>query len=379
MSYKDEFNENWNYSKLENDAKDIEESKEESKEIRKELFESRVLWNENIKEEKPCIEIVDRFNNKFPLATFGNISVITGQAKSRKSFFVGAIASSFCNVNFESLECIKTTRNEEKRMILYFDTEQARFHVKNVLNRIIDMSGKDPEELEFLNVFCLRKYAPNERLEIIENAIEVTKNLGLVIIDGIRDLITNINDPDQATMITTKLMKWSEEKDCHILTVIHENKGNEQARGHIGTELINKAETVISIRKEQENSLRSEVIPTYTRGKSFTNFAFTINEEGYPIIDKAFKPDNKGRKQKFNMTELKTQEVEGILKLAFKQSKELTYLELLESLQFACLDQLNTHIGTNKGKEFLTYLKGKELIIKIDPDNHKSKFKSAIK
>jgi RecA-family ATPase len=375
MSYKDELNENWNYSKLENDAKDIEESKE----IRKELFESRVLWNENIKEEKPCIEIVDRFNNKFPLATFGNISVITGQAKSRKSFFVGAIASSFCNVNFETLECIKTTRNEDKRMILYFDTEQARFHVKSVLNRIIDMSGKDPEELEFLSVFCLRKYAPNERLEIIENAIEVTKNLGLVIIDGIRDLITNINDPDQATMITTKLMKWSEEKDCHILTVIHENKGNEQARGHIGTELINKAETVISIRKEQENSLRSEVIPTYTRGKSFTNFAFTINEEGYPIIDKAFKPDNKGRKQKFNMTELKTQEIEVILKSAFKQSKELTYLELLESLQFACLDQLNTHIGTNKAKEFLTYLKGKELIIKIDPDNHKSKFKSAIK
>jgi hypothetical protein len=108
------------------------------------------------------------------------------------------------------------------------------------------MSGKDPEELEFLNVFCLRKYAPNERLEIIENAIEVTKNLGLVIIDGIRDLITNINDPDQATMITTKLMKWSEEKDCHILTVIHENKGNEQARGHIGTELINKAERILS-------------------------------------------------------------------------------------------------------------------------------------
>lgn len=343
------------------------------------LLESRVLWNEHIKEEKPCIEIVDQFNNKFPLATFGNISVITGQAKSRKSFFVGAIASSFCNVNFESLECIKTTRNEEKRMILYFDTEQARFHVKNVLNRIIDMSGKDPEELEFLNVFSLRKYAPNERLEIIENAIEVTKNLGLVIIDGIRDLITNINDPDQATMITTKLMKWSEEKDCHILTVIHENKGNEHARGHIGTELINKAETVISIRKEQENSLRSEVIPTYTRGKSFVNFAFTINEEGYPIIDKAFKPENKGRKQKFNMTELKTQEIEGVLKLAFKQSKELTYLELLESLQFACLDQLNTHIGTNKAKEFLTYLKGKELIIKIDPDNHKSKFKSAIK
>lgn len=375
MSYKDEFNENWNYSKLENDAKDIEESKE----IRKELFESRVLWNENIKEEKPCIEIVDQFNNKFPLATFGNISVITGQAKSRKSFFVGAIASSFCNSNFYALDCIKTTRNEEKRMILYFDTEQARFHVKSVLNRIIDMSGKDPEELEFLNVFCLRKYAPNERLEIIENAIEVTQNLGLVIIDGIRDLITNINDPDQATMITTKLMKWSEEKDCHILTVIHENKGNEQARGHIGTELINKAETVISIRKEQENSLRSEVIPTYTRGKSFVNFAFTINEDGYPIIDKAFKPDNKGRKQKFNMTELKTQEIEGILKLAFKQSKELTYQELLESLQFACLDHLNTHIGTNKAKEFLTYLKGKALIIKLDPDNHKSKFTSAIK
>jgi RecA-family ATPase len=339
------------------------------------LIEARVLWNEEIKEEKPCIEIIDTNGNHFPLATFGNISVITGQAKSRKSFFVTAIAGAFCNPTKKALDMIQGAQIESKRVVLYFDTEQARFHVKTVLNRIIEISGHTPEKLEFLNVFSLRKYPPGERFNIIKTAIDNTENLGLVVIDGIRDLITNINDPDQATQITTDLLKWSEEKDCHILTVIHENKGNEQARGHIGTELINKAETVISIRKEQENSTRSEVVPTYTRGKAFENFAFKISEYGMPILDTDYQPENKGRTPKLKVNDLNRIQIDGILHIAFKQSAELSYNELFERLQFACYEYMNASLGTNKVKELITFFKSKEVITKIDPENKNSKYK----
>ncbi len=41
-------------------------------------------------------------------------------------------------------------------------------------------------------------------------------------------------------------MKWTELHNIHICTVIHENYGSAKARGHIGTELANKAETVNS-------------------------------------------------------------------------------------------------------------------------------------
>mgnify|MGYP007001916110 CR=1 FL=1 len=46
-------------------------------------------------------------------------------------------------------------------------------------------------------------------------------------------------------------MGWSETKGIHIFTVLHENKIDNNVRGHIGTELQNKSETVISVRKQE--------------------------------------------------------------------------------------------------------------------------------
>ena len=38
-----------------------------------------------------------------------------------------------------------------------------------------------------------------------------------------------------------------------IHTILHQNKGEEHARGHIGTELSNKAETVLQVEKDEKN------------------------------------------------------------------------------------------------------------------------------
>ena len=62
-----------------------------------------------------------------------------------------------------------------------------------------------------LTVYGLRSLKPSERLEIIEHAIYNTDNLGVVVIDGIKDLVTSINDESEATMIASKLLKWTEE------------------------------------------------------------------------------------------------------------------------------------------------------------------------
>ena len=35
--------------------------------------------------------------------------------------------------------------------------------------------------------------------------------------------------------------------------LLHQNKGDEHARGHIGTELSNKAETVLQVEKDEKN------------------------------------------------------------------------------------------------------------------------------
>lgn len=64
------------------------------------------------------------------------------------------------------------------------------------MERILRMADlptdRDSEHLEFL---ALRKYTPKERIAAVEQAIYNTPELGLVVIDGIRDMVYDINSP----------------------------------------------------------------------------------------------------------------------------------------------------------------------------------------
>ena len=130
----------------------------------------------------------------------------------------------------------------------------------------------------------MRSYNPDQRLQITERLIYDTPDLGLVFIDGARDMVTSINDEEQATNLSSLLLKWTADLQIHICVVLHQNKNDAQARGHLGTELVNKAETVLSAMKDPENDSISIVQAEACRDKEFLPFAFCINEEGLPLI-----------------------------------------------------------------------------------------------
>ena len=100
---------------------------------------------------------------------------------------------------------------------------------------------------------------PEIRRAIIRYAIYHTPDVGLVIIDGIRDLMHDINRSTEATKLVGDLMQWTGEQNIHIQTVLHLNKGDDNARGHIGTELNNKAESVLLIARDNADADRSIV------------------------------------------------------------------------------------------------------------------------
>lgn len=169
-------------------------------------------------------------------------------------------------------------RGECKEKIVIFDTEQGRWHVQMVLKRILSMAEVSESKVE---IYSLRKYSPIQRWELIDNYFR-TNTPDFAVIDGIRDLISDINNAEQSTDISTQLMKWSEEKNCHIMSVLHMNKGDQNARGHLGTEIVNKSESVISVSKERGENY-TKVEPEYMRGLDFDPFYFEVIE-GLPYI-----------------------------------------------------------------------------------------------
>ena len=168
------------------------------------------------------------------IGTLGNFSVSTGKAKAKKTFNVCALVAAAL-INGQVLE-YRASFPESKRDILYFDAEQSPYHCQLVMQRILSLAGlpldQEPEHLKFSHLRAIAD--PNQRRALIRYAIYNSPNLGLVIIDGIRDLMHDINNSSEATKLVGDLMQWTGEKNIHIQTVLHLNKGDDNARGHIG-------------------------------------------------------------------------------------------------------------------------------------------------
>lgn len=297
------------------------------------------------------------------IATFGNFSASTGKEKSKKTFNISAmVAAAVTNttvLNYRA--CLP----EGKRKILYFDTEQSKYHCHNVLERIYKLSGlsvkKDDPRLLF---WGLREYTPKLRIALIDYALRKHQEVGLVIIDGLRDLMYDINNGKEATDVMTVLMAWTSVYDLHIHTVLHLNKNDNNPRGHIGTELENKAETVLIISKNLQNNSISEVRPMHMRDKEFSTFAFHIDDNKLPVLDNGISVTVVKRREK-SLVSLDNEVHQEILSKAFKNNSPTRYSDLVEMVSRAYEDA-GYKRGTNGIKDLLKLLSGKGIIVKQD-------------
>jgi len=225
--------------------------------------------------EKPIalIQMIEDNGIKKDILTTSNLSCTIGAAKSKKTFFATMIISSLLGFKEFAIN-----GNLQKLNVVLFDTEQAHYHIKKLSTRVEKLIGS----LANLEIYALRPYMPEKRLAMIEYYLRVKKGkYSFVIIDGIVDLLYDFNDLHESKKVTTKLMEWSANYNCHINTILHTNKDNGFARGHLGAELMNKSETVFRITKEDNNS--SIVSCEMSRNAGFNQFKFAINNEGLPV------------------------------------------------------------------------------------------------
>lgn len=303
--------------------------------------------NEEVSRPPICLEI-NEFNSPAIIGTLGNFSLIIGKAKSRKTFFC-AIALAAALRNGEIIKTLRGNFPPDKKEVLYFDTEQSKYHVSKAVKRVLDLAER--QNSENFRSYGLRKYSPEERLLLIEHAIVNSANLGFVVIDGIRDLVTSINDEEQATTVASKLLKWTEDYGIHILCVLHQNKGDNNARGHLGSELQNKAESVISITKSNENKDVSIVEPVFCREKEFEPFTFEIDENGLPYLSTFKVPKKENRtNQPLLPNNLEAQKHNEILHAVFEVPGP-SYSKVIKRIR----EKLD--MGENKAREFLEFYK----------------------
>ena len=217
----------------------------------------------------------------------GNISAICGEAKSKKTFLASALVASAMAMPLKRIDNFANVDKNMDMRVLWIDTEQGEMHVRRVVERISEMTGAklggviaEPR----LTTLLMRELAPMERYNLLVDAIYHNIKVlpfDLIVIDGIADLQRNTNDLEESDALVGALMRLSTQTNTHIICVLHTNPGTDKARGHLGSSLQRKAESVIFVHRVGECSI---VEPQFCRNEPFERFAFTISERGIPQL-----------------------------------------------------------------------------------------------
>ena len=295
------------------------------------------------------------------IATFGNFSASTGKAKSKKTFNISAmVAAAITN---STILNYRASLPEGKRKILYFDTEQSRYHCHNVVTRIYRLANLSMKrEDKRIKFFGLREFTPTLRIALIDYALRTIDGVGLVIIDGLRDLMYDINNAKESTDVMTMLMAWTSKYDLHIHCVLHLNKNDNNTRGHIGTELENKAETVLVISKNKQDANISEVKAMHIRDRDFSPFAFRINDDALPELVRDYTFDQPRKDRTFPLNELSEQEHRQALEAAFGNNVIQGYPNIIAALKTGYAS-IGYERGRNKLVDLRKFLENKRMII----------------
>ena len=221
---------------------------------------------------------------------------VTGKAKSGKTFVTSMLIA--CCVIRDVLSFHRSCDNPLR--VLWYDTEQSDESTQDILknriqtlikaniNQTNDLFNPPPSVENNIDVFNVRSMSWKDRRQLL---LEAVSHYGpdLVIVDGIRDLVNDINDGVLAQEVMEELMHLADEQNCCIVCILHQNKGSEDhnLRGWIGTELMNKAFEVYACEKLMPKRIFM-VEQTLTRKYDIEQqLYFEVDQQGLPRLTAA--------------------------------------------------------------------------------------------
>ena len=155
-------------------------------------------------------------------------------------------------------------------------------------------------------------------------------------------------------------MKWTAELNIHLITIIHQNKGDNNAKGHLGSIILQKAETVLSVEKDREIS---NVTATYSRDLDIKPISFSVDDNGLPyFVD--YNQNSASFDKKIKYARDVSKEVHtSILNEVFRDKKDLKS-EDFQRFLIDTLAKYSINIGQTAVREWKTFYERSKMIFK---------------
>ncbi len=242
------------------------------------ISDREIKTGEDVKQQISFLNMRGERNNFVAVMSEENISMVIGKSKSKKSYFTNQVIAALIS-NKEIDDRIWGNLPEDRRKVVVIDTEQSKYHV-NRRRQIIEM-GADEKDFDNLKVFHFAGLDVRVMVTALHMISEM-EDVGVILIDQIGDLVSSINSEDEVREITIEMTRIINAKKMHIIVILHQNKGNEHAAGWIGTHLLKKCESVITV--EKTSNTESNIKAAFTRNEAFEDIGLEIQENGQPKL-----------------------------------------------------------------------------------------------
>lgn len=253
------------------------------------LDQERVTSESEIPEE----EFLFRLNG-VPCCPRGDLSTMTGPAKTGKTSVAAMLMACCVSRRVLGFERI----GEEPLKAMWFDTEQSRCTTKRILtDRIGGLLGQETFPDEQFFVFNVRNHTPEERVEMLALAIETYKP-DICIIDGIADLLDDINSGPASVELMQRLLTIATVNKCNITAMIHLNRSGEKLnlRGWIGTVMVQKSYEVFNCDKVPKTQAFSIGLTFSRRYYLEEPMYYRYDDSGLPVATDEPESARDGRK-----------------------------------------------------------------------------------
>jgi hypothetical protein len=195
-----------------------------------------------------------------PVGARGNLTVIQAKQKAGKTGVVSSDLAAAIRGNYQAQGDTLgfAWAGEATGAILHLDTEQSPADHHACVERARKRAGVT--DIDRLHSYSIVTFKITERMEALQRKVKSLASNGsmdCIIIDGVADLLPNVNDIEMGSDLVAELMRIAHEYACAIITVIHENPETDKGktRGHLGSELGRKAFANIRIDKDPETNV----------------------------------------------------------------------------------------------------------------------------
>ena len=195
------------------------------------------------------------------ILTLGSLCILTGKPKARKTSFLHAFLAS--GLMDDGIWGIRTQLTDDKNHVCLIDTEQSIFDLYQSLGRLSSMINKKLDTLTNFSVYSTRAGDVEKTMSVIDTICKNNPKIGLIAIDGLIDLVNDINDVREAKYSINFLKKICDTYNVAIIGIIHQNKSTNYSLGHLGSFASRFAQSELSIEKLDDGT--SEMRATYLR------------------------------------------------------------------------------------------------------------------